>query len=96
MAQGLLGEIIAKEDFTGFPGGIVTVPDASGEFMGSWGLIGVNEGTIVATVDEPGGVVALTSDTADDDNIALFSAGFKPSDGGMVMEASGTGAFSPA
>ena len=86
MAQGSFGEIKAFEDFTGFPGGIVTVPDASGEFMGGWGLIGVNEGTIVATVDEPGGIVALTSDTGDDDNICLFAGTFKPSDGGMQME----------
>lgn len=48
--------------------------------------IGVNQGTITYATDEPGGVVLLTSDTADDDNVAIFLGRFRPADGGVWME----------
>lgn len=53
---------------------------------GGVSLIGVNEGSMASTVDEPGGVLAITTDTGDNDNHALISGPFKPADGGMVME----------
>ena len=87
MAQGSFGMITAWNDFTGFPGGIVTVPDASGEYLGGgWGLIGVNEGVILHTVDEPGGILDITTDVGDDDNNAIYAGVFQPNDGGMEME----------
>jgi len=44
------------------------------------------EGSNTITVNEPGGVIALTSDTADDDLVCLFAGKFQPADGGCVME----------
>jgi hypothetical protein len=88
MAQGSNGTVRAFNDFNGLPDGIAGVPDATGEnFGGGWGLIGVNEGVVTSTVDEPGGVLSITTDTADNDNHALFSGTYKPADGGMFMEA---------
>jgi len=61
---------------------------ANGSLLGGgWGLISVNEGTTIATVDEPGGVLAITTDTGDNDNAFLAAGAFKPADGGMKMEA---------
>lgn len=40
-----------------------------------------------ATIDEPGGILAVLLDSADNDNIVLRAGPFKPSDGGVVMEA---------
>lgn len=75
------------EDFTGIN------PDATWEVGG--GAIGqvtytsVNEGTFENTLDESGGILAITTDTGDDDNIALYyGAPAQPaSTGGAVMEA---------
>lgn len=47
----------------------------------------VNEGTFDMTVDEPGGIIAATTDTSDNDNIAFYIGPFKAADGGCVMEA---------
>jgi hypothetical protein len=49
-------------------------------------VISVNEGSIAYTVDEPGGIVALTTDTGDNDNVTLFLGTFQPSAGGCFME----------
>jgi hypothetical protein len=87
MAQGSRGRINCWNDFTGLPDAIAGVPDITGESLGAFGLIGVNEGVLSSTVDEPGGILSITTDTADNDNHAVFAAGFKPSDGGMWMEA---------
>jgi hypothetical protein len=86
VAQGTFGRIEAKADFTGLPH--THVPAAEGDVLGNgWALIGVNEGSYVGTVDEPGGILAITTDTADNDNHAIWAGTFKPADGGMVMEA---------
>ena len=85
MAQGSFGKIVAYSDFTGLAH--THVPAAEGDILsGGWALIGVNEGSYVGTVDEPGGVLAITTDTADNDNHAVWAGCFKPADGGMVME----------
>lgn len=88
MAQGSFGEIKAWNDFTAPPGGITTgVPDALYNNLGGGvGLVGVNEGVLALTVDEPGGVLDITTDTGDNDNQALVAGAFQPSNGGMVME----------
>lgn len=62
---------------------VLTTGTALGQGVG---LIGVNEGSIASTVDEPGGILAITTDTGDNDNHFLISGPFKPADGGMVME----------
>jgi hypothetical protein len=54
---------------------------------GGVSIIGVEEGSIASTLDEPGGLLAITTDTADNDNQFLVAGPFKPQDGGMVMEA---------
>ena len=47
----------------------------------------VNEGSFALTTDEESGVLAVTTDTADNDNCALYVGPFKPSIGGCEMEA---------
>ena len=87
MAQGSRGTVRCWNDFTGMPDAIAGVPDATGETLGDFGLTGVNEGVLGVTIDEPGGILSVTTDTADNDNQVIFAAGFKPADGGMWMEA---------
>lgn len=79
------GELEVFEDFLGVDPDYVWA--AGGFAIGNVSVTSVNEGTIETTVDEPGGIIALTLDTADDDNVALYAGRFKPADGGMVMEA---------
>lgn len=87
MAQGSFGKVTAFNDFTGLAGA-ATVPAATGAILGGgWGLAGVNEGSYANTVDEPGGIAAIVTDTADNDNHVLYAGTWKPADGGMVMEA---------
>lgn len=85
MAQGTIGKIRAFNDFTAFDATVVNA--TSMQLGGGVGLIGVNEGSIVSTIDEPGGVLKITTDTADNDNHFLVAGPFKPIDGGMAMEA---------
>jgi len=84
---GGFGKLRVFEDFLGL-----------GHFNGAWTETGltnigqlaftsVNEGAIAHTVDEPGGVISITTDTADNDNACLYAGTFKPADGGCVMEA---------
>jgi hypothetical protein len=83
--QGSFGKVSHFEDFVGID------PDATwaagGFDIGGVSITSVNEGSVESTVDEPGGVVAITIDSADNDNVALYYAPVKPSDGGAVMEA---------
>ena len=86
MTQGTFGEVKAFSHFTGAHAAIV--PAATGEHIdGGWAIVGVNEGTYGYTVDEPGGILDITTDTADNDNHALVAGVFRPADGGMQMEA---------
>ena len=55
--------------------------------IGQLSFTSVNEGSLAQTVDEPGGILAITTDTADDDNACLYAGPFKAADGGCVMEA---------
>lgn len=54
--------------------------------VGNFGFVSVNEGTYEWTVDEPGGILAITTDTGDNDNACLMAGTFKPADGGMITE----------
>lgn len=89
MAQGSRGKVHVFNDFTGGAGtSAAGVPLAADNVMGGGvGLIGVNEGVLALTVDEDGGILAITTDTADNDNQALYAGTFKPASGGMWMEA---------
>jgi hypothetical protein len=87
MPPGSFGRVKAWSDFPTVPiTAAALVPLAGGNNMGDWGLIGVNEGSVTATVDEPGGIIAITTDTGDDDNHALVAMGWRPSAGGMECE----------
>jgi len=89
MPQGSFGRIRAWNDFLAVPPHTAadTVVLANGSLLGGgWGLISVNEGTTIATVDEPGGVLAITTDTGDNDNAFIAAGAFTPADGGMVCE----------
>lgn len=55
--------------------------------QGDIGLTCVNEGSFANTVDEGGGILAITTDTADNDNAALFAGVFAPRDGTMSVRA---------
>lgn len=85
-----LGHIDIWNDFTAIPPHTAanTVPLANGSLLGG-GLAyhGVNEGTLTALADEPGGVIEGVTDTGDNDNIAISGGVFQPADGGMEMEA---------
>lgn len=85
MGIGSFGRLRVFEDFLGAPEvAAMTTVAAS---VGNIGYVSVNEGSFAPTVDEPGGILAITTDTADNDNCALYAGPFKPSDGGCVMEA---------
>ena len=87
---GFSNEIRAFNDFTAIPpiSAADTVPLANGSLLGGgWSLHGVNEGTVTSLADEPGGVLSLVTDGADDDNIAVSAGVWQPADGGMAFEA---------
>ena len=80
------GRILFDNDFTALITG-VTVGASGNVIGGGIGLIGVNEGSIASTIDETGGVLAITTDTADNDNHALVAGVFSPRDGTITVEA---------
>ena len=87
MAQGTLGKIRFGNDFTGV-GIDAAVQTTTGDTLGGGiSMFGVNEGSWTYTVDEPGGVLAVTTDTGDNDNECLVAGTFKPADGVFWMEA---------
>ena len=85
MPQSEFGELKVWEDFLA-PDNDVTW--GTGQFVvGNVAVTSVNEGSVEFTVDEPGGIAAFTSDTADNDNVAIYAGAFKAADGPLVMEA---------
>lgn len=88
MGQGTFGRIKWGNDFTAPPLTAANlVPLAAANNLGGGvSLIGVEEGSVTLTVDEPGGVIAITTDVGDNDNQALVAGVFKPADGGFWME----------
>ena len=86
MSIGSRGQISVFDHFMGFETatmGTTMLP------AGSNGVnyVSVNEGSFAAVTDEPGGILQITTDTADNDNCFLCIGPFKPADGGVVMEA---------
>ena len=82
------GRISWGSDFTGIYDSVVWgAGNLVAPLDGSVGFTSVNEGSFASTVDESGGVLAITTDTADNDNAALFAGKFSPRDGKMVMSA---------
>ena len=82
--QGQKNTIYFGSDFGGHP------PDVwptTGTLVGeNLGFASVNEGSIANTVDESGGVWAVTTDTGDNDNAVFFSGTYRPLDGRMTLE----------
>jgi len=86
--QGSFGRVRIFEDFLGFntPAGNTAWALTGVCPVGQLSMTSVNEGSLAPTLDEPGGIMSITTDTADNDNAALFVGVFKPADGGCVME----------
>jgi len=85
VSKGSYGKMQIFEHFLGFQTatmGTTLLP------LGSqgWNYVSVNEGSFAATTDEDGGVLAVTTDTADNDNFFACAGPFKPSNGGVWME----------
>jgi hypothetical protein len=84
---GANGRIPFGSDFTGIYNdvawgtGTLVAP-----LPGGLGFTSVNEGSFASTVDESGGILAITTDTADNDNAAIIAGKFAPRDGVMWME----------
>lgn len=83
------GQFGRQRAFTDFLGGYGDVTWGTGQVVleGGWAMCSVNEGTINEVTDESGGVLQFLTDTGDDDNVALFTGKFQPSQGGCVLEA---------
>lgn len=84
------GKIRFGSDFTGIYDSVVWGTGAlvSGDtWGGGMGFTSVNEGSFASTVDESGGVLAITTDTGDNDNAAIIAGKFAPRDGVMAMRA---------
>lgn len=82
------GEVIVWSDFTGFVNDHVWgTGTLVGDLANGIGFTSVNEGSFANTIDEPGGILAITTDTGDDDNAVLFAGPFFARDGGCEMKA---------
>lgn len=87
---GAYGRIPFGSDFTSIYDSVVwgATNLVSGEGIGNGlGFASVNEGTFASTVDESGGILAITSDTGDNDNAVLLAGKFAPRDGVIWLEA---------
>lgn len=89
--SGSKGTIEFGSDFTGIydsvAWGAANLVAGDGLGAGGIGFASVNEGSFASTVDEPGGILAITTDTADNDNAVLMAGKFKPADGVVTLEA---------
>ncbi len=92
---GQFGKIKVEEDFTRWESDIDTTAAGTGLVPGEGGVVSVgnvdlvsaNAGSLAWTVDEPGGILAITTDTADDNDAYLIAAPMKPSvNGTLEME----------
>lgn len=81
------GKIYAGSDFTGGFSGLSWTADLVTPLEGGVALTCVNEGSFASTVDETGGILAITTDTGDNDNAALFAGVFAPRDGKIITRA---------
>ena len=88
MPQGSFGEIRAFNDFTALASDVTLVAGVNDLPGGNgWAAISENEGTVAEIVDESGGVIQFTTDTADNDNVVLIAGKFDPSKGPVSFEA---------
>ena len=92
--RGTFGEVKVFEDFTNFEDNIAATGLATGVVygtgfvsVGNVGLVSVAEGSLAWTIDEPGGILAITTDTGDNENACLIAGRFQPSLGGCETEA---------
>lgn len=83
--QGSVGQLEVFSDFLG-PDNDLTWGTGTVHVDG-FGFVSVNEGSFEWTVDEPGGILAVTTDTGDNDNAALMAGTFQPADGAIAIEA---------
>ena len=86
MPQGSQGEIRAFQDFSGTHEDVAWA-STSVDLGGEWGMVSVNEGTLNDVVDEDGGILGFTTDTAAADNVCLFAGLFLPNNGNISFEA---------
>lgn len=86
VVNGSYGKLKVFEDFLSPGAANAAWSDTGVGILGDICYTSVNEGSFAPTVDEPGGIVAVTTDTADNDNWAGFVGVFKPADGGCWME----------
>jgi len=86
--SGSIGPIKFGSDFTGIYDSLAwgAASPVAGEISGGVGFVSVNEGSFASTVDEPGGILAITTDVGDNDNAVLIAGPFKAADGGMWAE----------
>ena len=84
MPQGSYGKLRVFDDFLG-PDNDLTWGTGTVK-VGNFGFVSVAEGSFEWTIDEPGGILAITTDTGDNDNACLMAGAFKPADGGITME----------
>ena len=88
MPMPISGKIYGHNDFTGIYNDVVwgTGTLVSAAFA-PFGFTSDDEGSFASTVDEPGGILAITTDVGDDDSAVLFAGPFFARDGGMRMGA---------
>lgn len=77
VCQGSYGKLKVGSDFLG-PDNDLTW-GAGTVHIDGLGFVSVNEGSFEWTVDEPNGILAITTDTGDNDNFALMAGTFIPS-----------------
>lgn len=77
-------ETLVEEDFLHFEDNIAATGLATAVVFGTGyvsvgnvGLVSVNEGSLAWTIDEDGGILAITTDTGDDDNACLIAGRFR-------------------
>lgn len=83
--QGSISQLRIFDDFLG-PDNDLTF-GAGTVKVGNFGFVSVQEGSFEWTSDEPGGIVAITTDTGTSDNAWLIAGTFKPDDGALYFEA---------
>lgn len=83
MAQGTIGKLETFEDMLAV--GQETWIAGVGR-LGNLAYTSVNEGSFALVTDEDGGVVTVTTDTADNDNWFGFAGKFLPANGQCVLE----------
>jgi len=86
---GANGRIPFGSDFTAIYDSLAwgAASPVAGEIAGGVGFVSVNEGSFASTVDESGGILAITTDTGDNDNAVLLAGKFSPRDGQIWLEA---------